>query len=78
MRGLSHAAAGILEDDLHVAAQRGELGMVELDDVAALEPDFARGRLDHPADVQRPVSICRAAGFSDQAQRFAGGKLELT
>ena len=65
----------VLEDDLHVAAERVQLLAAECDDVPALEPDLARGRLDQPQDAAAGGRLA-AAGFADQAQRLAGGDVE--
>ena len=72
MRGLSEAN-GILEDDLHVAAERAQRRAVERRHVRALEPDLARGRLDQPQDAAAGGRLA-AAGFADQAQRLAGAR----
>ena len=66
---------GILEDDLHVAAQRAQRLAVERDDALAFEPHLARGRLDEPQDAA-PGGRLAAAGFADEPQRLAGADLE--
>src|SRR5712691_6760405 len=66
---------GILEDDLHVAAQRTERCAGEGGDVSAVKPDFAGGRLGQPQDAA-PGRRFAAAGFADKTERLAGGDLE--
>ena len=63
-------SVGILEDDLHVAAQGFELGSVELEDVAAVEVGGPGGRIDQPQHGA-PDGRLAAAGFADQAERLA-------
>ena len=67
---------GVLEDDLHVARQRPQLGRrLSASDVAALEPDLARSRLDQAQDAAAGRRLA-AARLADQAQRLAGSNLE--
>src|SRR3989449_5216330 len=40
----------VLEDDLHLLAERAQRALVERRDVLCPEPDLARGRLDEPED----------------------------
>ena len=65
----------VLEDDLHVAAERAERRGIELRDVAALEPDLAGGRLDQPQDAAAGRRLARA-GFADQPERLARRDVE--
>ena len=65
----------VLEDDLHVAAERSERPGVELGDVAALEPDFARRRFDQPQDAAPGRRLTRA-GLAHQPERLALGDVE--
>ena len=44
------AGVGVLEDDLHVAAELSELLAADRGDVLALEEDLARGDADAPED----------------------------
>jgi hypothetical protein len=66
---------GILEDDLHVAAQCLEFTAIEFSDVATLEPDLPSGRFDQAQDTA-PGGGFTAIGFADQAERLAGGYFE--
>ena len=66
---------GVLEDHLHVAAQRLHLLVGELGQVVALEHHRAAGRLVEPGD-QATGRRLAAAGLADQAQRAALGHLE--
>ena len=49
--------------------------MVELDDVAALEPDPSPGRLDQTQDAASGGRLS-AARFTDQPESFASADLE--
>src|SRR6516225_4370650 len=57
----------ILENDLHVAAQRPQLGPVERRDVRTLKPHLARGRLNQAQDAA-PGGGLPAARFAYQTQ----------
>ncbi len=41
----------VLEDDLHRAPDRTQLGLAEMRDVALVQPDAATGRLDQAQDA---------------------------
>jgi len=66
---------GILEDDLHVAAQRAQRLAVEPRDLGALEPDLAGTGLDQPQDAAAGRRLA-AARFAHQPQCFAGSNVE--
>src|SRR5205807_2043413 len=68
-------SVGILEDDLHVAAQRAQRAAGQGGDVLAVEPDLAGGRLDQPQDAA-PGGRFAATRFADEAQGLAGIDLE--
>ena len=53
-----------------LAAERPQLGNAKLRDVAAVEDDLAGGGFDQPDDAA-PKRGLAAAGFADDAQRFA-------
>ena len=79
MRGLSDEIR-VLEDHLHLPAQRPQLvarqaGDVDLAAFAGAESDRAVGRRDGPQDAARGGGLA-AAGFADQRQRLAAGDLE--
>ena len=65
----------VLEDHLHPAPERPQLGLAEVRDVLAVEDDPAAGRLvetqDRPAHGGLP-----AARLADEAERFAATDLE--
>src|SRR4029079_18646675 len=66
------ARVGVLEDHLHLAAQRPQLARAELADPLAVEDDVAGGRLEQPHDAaaeRRPA----AAGLADETERLALG-----
>jgi len=66
----------ILEDDLHVLAQPLGTPAVLARDLLALEPDLAAcGR--HQADQRPPQGRLAAARLAHEADRFAGGDLEV-
>ena len=54
---------------------RAQLGLAEMRDVAAVEPDAAAGRLDQPQHAARHRRFA-AAGFADQAERLADAERE--
>ena len=60
----------VLEDDLHLPAVGPQLGLAQMRDVAAVDPDAAAGRLDQPQDRAADRRLA-AAGFADQAERLA-------
>src|SRR5215207_2305437 len=66
---------GVLEDDLHVAPKRGQLGAAERRHVLALEPHLARGRFDQAQDAA-PGRRLAAARLADEPERLAGFELE--
>src|SRR5947208_15440131 len=68
-------AVGILEDDLHPAAQRAQLPRVEREDVLRVKEHFARGGLlesQHGAADRRLTG----AGFAHETERLAPGNGE--
>src|ERR671935_64830 len=68
-------AVGGLEDDLHLAPQRAYFALGQRVEIAAVEPDFARGGLDQPQE-QLPGSRFATARFADERQRLAGIEVE--
>ena len=68
-------AVRVLENHLHLTAQRAHLALREAEQVAPVEPDLPRSRLDQ---AQREASGGRlaAARFADQRQSFPGVELE--
>src|SRR6185369_11682003 len=66
------ARVGVLEDHLHLAAQRPQLARAELADPLAVEADVAGGRLEQPHDAAAERRLA-AAGLADQAERLALG-----
>src|SRR5262249_55613792 len=64
-------ADGVLEDDLHVAAQRLELAATKAQDSPALERNLARGG-GKKAQERATQGRLAAARLADQAQRLAG------
>ena len=74
------AADGVLEDNLHRAAETAEVAGRELEDVGALEEDLA---IDDDAALgfdEAEESAAdggfAAAGFADEAEGFAGGDVK--
>src|SRR5215470_3743561 len=65
----------VLEDDLHLLAQRAQGALVERRDVLALERDFARGRLDQSQDRAARRGLA-AAGLAHQPERLAAHDVE--
>ena len=65
----------VLEDDLHRAPVRPQLGLAEIGDVLAVDPDAAAGRLDQAQDAARHRRFA-AAGFADQPERFPDAERE--
>ena len=63
-------AVGVLEDHLHVAAERAELGVLPALDVLAEEDDAALGR-DEAHDGEREGGLA-GAGLADDAEGLAG------
>ena len=66
---------GVLEDDLHVAAERAQRLAIGGAHVASLETDLAGGRLDQ-AQHQAAGRRLAAAGLADERQRLAGMQVE--
>ena len=65
----------VLEDDLHRAPDRPQLGLAEMGDVAVVQPDAATGRLDQAQDAACHRRFA-AAGLADKAERFADAERE--
>src|SRR5678816_3945501 len=65
----------VLEDDLHLAPQRLELGGRRVREVLAGEADLAGGRLLETQDEPANGGLS-AAGFADQSQGLAGENVE--
>ncbi len=63
-------AVGVLEDDLHVAADGPQLRGPQVGDVVAVEHDAAGRRLEQPQDRAAGRGLA-AAAFADEAERFA-------
>src|SRR4029077_5279779 len=66
---------GVLEDDLHVAAQSPQRLAVEAGDIGALEPDLAGTGLDQPQDAAAGRRLA-AARLAHQPERLAGGDVK--
>ena len=66
----------ILEDHLHASAQRTDLRLTDVRDVLAVEHDAALGRFGQTHHHTRERRFA-AAGFADQADRFAGEHVEI-
>jgi hypothetical protein len=66
---------GILEDHLEIAAQRPELALGEVGDVGASELDGSGSRLEQADDGLAEGGFA-AAGFTDEAEGFAGSDVE--
>ena len=62
---------GILEDDLRIAAEGAQFVGVQCEQIASLEANSSRIRLDQ-AQHQPADGGFAAAGFADQRQRLAG------
>src|SRR5579884_2172200 len=60
----------ILEDDLHLAADRPQRALAEMGDVAPVEPHDARGRLEQPDDEARGRRLA-ATRLADDPERLA-------
>jgi hypothetical protein len=60
----------VLEDDLHVAAQRLQLVAAQVEDILAVEKDRAFSGWDQAQDGARDGGFA-AAGFPHQAEGFA-------
>ena len=61
---------GVLEDHLHLAAQRLQLAALQADDLLAVEAHRARRRLEQLQDRAAQGGLA-AARLADQAQRLA-------
>src|SRR5205085_677513 len=61
----------VLEDDLHLLAERAQRSLIERGDVLALERDLTGGRLDQAEDRAARGGLA-AARLADEAQRLAG------
>ena len=68
-------AVRVLEDDLHLAAQRAHLALFQCAQLAAVEPYLARRGLEEPQQ-QPPGGRFAAARLAHQRQRLAGMELE--
>src|SRR5581483_4613048 len=66
---------GILEDDLRLPAKRAQRIRVEVEQIAAFEPNAARVRFDQ-AQHEAADGGLAAAGFADESQRLAGIDVE--
>jgi hypothetical protein len=66
---------GVLEDDLHAAAEGAELAFTAVCDVLAVEDDPARSRFVKPQD-RAPHSRLTAARLTHQTERLAAPDLE--
>ncbi len=73
-RGFSDAVR-VLEDHLHVAAERAQSALLQVRDVVALEGDLPAGRLDQPGDQAAGGGLA-AARLAHQAQRLALAHVE--
>src|SRR5262249_37533370 len=69
------ARVRVLEDDLHLPAQRPELCLSERDDVAAVIDDAPERRLDEAED-QPPQGALAAPALADEAHRLAAAHAE--
>src|SRR5438552_4781161 len=65
----------VLEDDLHLLAERAQRSLIERGDVLALERDLTGGRLDQAEDRAARGGLA-AARLADEAQRLAGHDVE--
>ena len=65
----------VLEDDLHLAAHRLQLGALRVGDLLAVELDRARGRVEEP-DHEAGDRALPAAGLADEAEGLAAAELE--
>ena len=63
-------SVGILEDDLHILAQRLHIARVQLCDILAVEDDLAGGRLNQAQNTAARRGFA-AAGFTDHAKGLA-------
>ncbi len=61
----------ILEDDLHLATRLAQAIAGEAQHVFPLKANFSRCRFDEPQDAAAGGRLA-TAGFTDQAERFAG------
>ncbi len=69
-------ADGVLEDDLHLAPGRTQVGPGRRHQVAAVELDRPLGRLDQP-DQRPPERRLPAARLADQPERLAAADLDV-
>src|SRR5947199_2231158 len=65
----------VLEDDLHLLAERAQRALVQRGDVLALEGDLARGRLDQSQDRAAGGGLA-AARLAHEPQRLARHDVE--
>src|ERR1700682_3016959 len=65
----------VLKNDLHRTPVRAQLGLAEMGDIAAIEPDGAGGRLDEAQDAARNRRFA-AAGLADKPERFSDAQRE--
>src|SRR5438477_678607 len=68
-------AVRVLEDHLHLAAQRAHFPLSQTEQVSSLEVNRTGSRLEQ-AKQQLACSGLAAARFADQRERFAGIELE--
>jgi hypothetical protein len=61
----------VLKDDLHLAPERSQLLLIEGENIATVEAQLARGRLDQPQNEASDGGFA-AAGFADQRQGLTG------
>jgi hypothetical protein len=66
---------GVLEDDLRLPAQRAELPLRHLRDLAPFELHTSLGRLDEPEDGA-PEGRLAASGLADEAEHLAAPELD--
>ena len=69
-------ADGVLEDDLHVPSHLFQVPVPEPDQIDAVEPDLARGRLEQAQD-RAPQGRLAAAGLPDEAERLAAPDVQI-
>src|ERR1700692_3424388 len=67
---------GILENHLHFAAQGSQFRAASGKEIAPLDEQFTRVRLDQAQEHARERGLA-AAGFADDSERFARAKLEI-
>ena len=66
---------GVLEDDLHVAAEATHFAAAGGEQIAAVEAHAAGGGLDEAKDEASESALART-GFADQAESFSGVNVE--